>query len=80
MSLNQSFISDFSEYYRWSQSFFLHFWKIKLFSHIFIRKSRFSYYAAMKAKNNFFFPTYLPNHKIQDSGTANKQCFKDGPT
>ena len=25
-----------------------------------------------------YFPTYLPNQKIQDRGTANKQVFKDG--
>ena len=25
-----------------------------------------------------FFPTYLPNQKIQGRGTANKQFFKDG--
>ena len=27
---------------------------------------------------NLFFPTYLPNQKIQGKGTANKQFFKDG--
>ena len=34
-----------------------------------------------KKKQNmqeFFFPTYLPNQKIQGRGTANKQFFKDG--
>ena len=49
----------------------------------FFRKSRFpitqkcktTKYAKKKKKN----PTYLPNQKIQGSGTANKQFFKDGP-
>ena len=27
---------------------------------------------------NLFFPTYLPNQKIQGRDTANKHCFKDG--
>ena len=31
-----------------------------------------------KKKMHFFFPIYLPNQKIQGSGTANKQFFKDG--
>ena len=26
----------------------------------------------------YFFPTYLPNQKIQGKGTANKQFFNDG--
>ena len=32
----------------------------------------------MKEKKMIVFPTYLPNPKIQGSGTANKQFFKDG--
>ena len=31
-----------------------------------------------KKKKIIFFPTYLPNQKIQGRGTANKQFFKDG--
>ena len=31
-----------------------------------------------KNKYDFFFPSYLPNQKIQGRGTANKQFFKDG--
>ena len=51
------------------------------FCHIFIRKSQFSNYGAMKEnKNFFFFPTYLPYQKIQGKSTANKQFFKDGLT
>ena len=31
-----------------------------------------------KYANKYFFPTYLPNQKIQGRGTVNKQFLKDG--
>ena len=54
--------------------------KKTFFCPIFIRKSRFSHYGAMKEKHNMktCFPTYLPNQKIQGMCTVSKQCFKDG--
>ena len=67
-----------------TQNLFWHFLKIIFFCLFFIRKSQFPHYAAMKKKKKknmpkiFFFPTYLPNQKIQSRGTANKQFFKDG--
>ena len=67
-----------------TQNFLLHFWKIQpFFNPIFIRKSQFSHYAALKekkvTKKIYIIPTYLPNLNIQGRGTANKQFFKDGP-
>ena len=43
-------------------------------------KIAFSHYAVMKEKNMHFFPTCLPNQKIQGSGAANKPVFNDGLT
>ena len=63
-----------------TQNFVLELLKKYFFCPIFIRKSRFSHYAAMKEtkmQTNVF--SYLPTQqKIQGRGTASKQSFKNG--
>ena len=66
-----------------TQNFFWHFWKIELIFAPFSSENHdFPIMQQWKKKKimNIFFPTYLPNQKIQDRGTANKQFFKDDLT
>ena len=64
-------------------TFFWHFWKNIFFLAPFSSENHdFPIMQQCKTKQlpKKFFPTYLPNQKIQDRGTANKHFFKDGLT
>ena len=66
--------------FRYPKRFLAHL-ENNFFCPIFIRKSLFSHYAAMKEKTNMQKMCYLPTQRnIQGRGTANKQFFKDGLT